>query len=166
MAIVQPPLTKIRSLFTTARFIDTEEYQYGRRLRAVYSLSFELFYKGSDLSIRVPDGFKTDGPSWPLWVDYLLLTITSVMKWTGLECYIPSLPNFHMVLSSALHDFLRQQLLVPKFVGDYIFLTALKAEGCSFVFRWLAFFAVLCNFSRKRGTSIPLPLTEQFESKE
>jgi hypothetical protein len=158
MAIVQPPPTEPVSLFTTARFVDTEEFRYGRRLRAVYDLHYELFYKGSRLAIRVPDGFKTDGPSWPIWVDHLLAIIKSIMRLIGLEAYIPSLPDLHMVRSSALHDFLRERLLVPKIVGDYIFLSALKAEGCSLVFRWLAFLAVLCNVSRKRGTTLPIPL--------
>jgi hypothetical protein len=148
------------SSFTIAQFVPTNKLRYGRHVFAVYGLSFDIFHRQSGLRIRVPDGFETDGPSWPLWIDSAIALLKKVMTKLGYANYIPDLPDAHMIKSCALHDYLRERFLIPKLFGDYIFLTALKAEGCSFVFRWFAFLVVLCNVSRKRAKDTSFVITE------
>jgi len=121
------------SRFTNATFEATHLYRDGRMLYRVFGLSFDLGKKGSNLTVTVPDGFVTDGPSVPDWA------------W-------PFIPTELMVKSAALHDYMRERLFYSKSLGDAVFYEALKVE-CKH--RWLcrlAYLAVALNKSRARAT--------------
>lgn len=121
------------SSFTRADFEATGEKRNGRKLyRIVGGFTFDIGYLGSGLSIQVPDGFVTDGPSMP-WIARKLL------------------PTRTMTKASAVHDLLREDLRFSKLEGDAIFLTAMQAEGTPVWLRELAFLAVRLNNSRARA---------------
>jgi hypothetical protein len=121
------------SSFTRAVFEPTGETREGRIVwRAVEAFRFDIGYLGSGLSIEVPAGFETDGPSIPWWL-------------------APIARAGAMVRASAVHDRLREDLRFSKLEGDAIFLTALAAEGVSGLRRELAFMAVRLNGSRARA---------------
>lgn len=119
------------SIFTQAKLEPTGEYRCGRQLfRVADGFQFDIGYVGSGLSVHVPAGFVTDGPSIPAWIAWLL-------------------PTRRMVKSSAVHDLLREDRRFSKLEGDAIFLTAMRAEGTPLWLRELAFLAVRINASRK-----------------
>ncbi len=121
------------SAFTEATFSPTGESREGRRLyRIEEGFRFDIGYEGSGLSVSVPAGFVSDGPSVPVWLSRLL-------------------PVRKMVKACAVHDMLREDLRFSKLEGDAIFLTAMAAEGTPFLMRELAFLAVRINNSRKRA---------------
>ncbi len=120
------------SAFTEATFTALGEARMGRDLYRVDGLAFDIGRKGSGLTIRVPDGFVTDGPSIPRWM-WLVI------------------PTHRMVKSAALHDFMRERLEFTKLTGDAIFLSAMQAEGTPAWLCWCAFLAVSLNFSRARA---------------
>jgi hypothetical protein len=122
------------SSFTRAVFEPTGETRAGRIVwRAAEAFRFDIGFVGSGLSIDVPAGFETDGPSVPWW-------LAPVAKAGG------------MVRAAAVHDRLREDLRFSKLDGDAIFLTALEAEGVTAWRRELAFLAVRLNNSRDRAS--------------
>ena len=121
------------STFTRAVFEPLDEYRCGRRLyRIPDGFSFDIGFLGSGLSIVVPAGFVTDGPTIPRWATKLL-------------------PVGTMMKSAAIHDCLRENLRFSKPEGDAIFLTAMYAERTPAWLRELAFLAVRFNNSRARA---------------
>ena len=121
------------SAFTEATFTPVGQTRAGRALYRVDGLAFDIGRKGSGITIRVPNGFVTDGPSIPAWAWRLI-------------------PTERLVKSAALHDFMRERLGYTKLTGDAIFLSAMEAEGTPAWLRWPAFLAVLANNSRARAT--------------
>lgn len=121
------------SAFTEATFSALGETRAGRDLYRVDGLAFDIGRKGSGLTIRVPDGFVTDGPSIPRWAWAII-------------------PTHRLAKSAALHDYMRERLEFTKLTGDAIFLSAMQAEQTPAWLRWCAFLAVLLNNSRARAT--------------
>lgn len=122
------------SSFTQADFEFTGERRAGRKLyRIVNGFQFDIGYLGSGLSVAVPAGFITDGPSVPWWI-----------RW--------ALPVDRMAKASAVHDMLRENRRFSKIEGDAIFLTAMAVEGTTAWLREIAFLAVRFNRSRARAT--------------
>ena len=121
------------SAFTEATFTPTGRRRGGRELFRIDGLAFDIGRKGSGQTIRVPDGFETDGPTIPAWA-WRLIPTERLVKW------------------AALHDFMRERLGYTKLTGDAIFLSAMEAEGTPAWLRWPAFLAVLANNSRARAT--------------
>jgi hypothetical protein len=121
------------SSFTRALFEPTGTTREGRIVwRAAAPFRFDIGYLGSGLSIEVPAGFETDGPSIPWWL-------------------APIARAGSMVRASAVHDRLREDLRFTKLEGDAIFLTALAAEGVPAWRREIAFLAVRLNRNRTRA---------------
>ncbi len=123
------------SSFTDATFEPTGERRAGRALyRIVEGMRFDIGFLGSGLSVWVPPGFVTDGPSVPVW-----------LRW--------ALPVGRMIKAAAVHDCLREDLRFSKLEGDAIFLTAMRAERTPVWLRELAFVAVRLNGSRARAVT-------------
>lgn len=121
------------SSFTEALAIDTGERRNGRKLfRYPQGFRFDIGYLGSGLSVTVPPGFVTDGPTVPAWLARIL-------------------PMHTIAKSAAVHDLLREDLRFSKLEGDAVFLTAMAAEGAPAWLRELAFVAVRLNQSRARA---------------
>ncbi|RYF04039.1 MAG: DUF1353 domain-containing protein [Oxalobacteraceae bacterium] len=121
------------SSFTNAVFEVTEETRYGKPLyRIVGGFRYYIGHVGSSTYIDVPDGFLTDGPSMPAWLAKII-------------------PAQTLVKSSAVHDYLRENLRYSKPEGDAIFLTAMYAEGTPAWLRELAFIAVRLDNHRLRA---------------
>lgn len=121
------------SSFTEATAIDTGERRNGRKLfRYAEGFRFDIGYLGSGLSVTVPPGFVTDGPTVPAWLARIL-------------------PMHTIAKSAAVHDLLREDLRFSKLEGDAVFLTAMAAEGAPVWLRELAFVAVRLNQSRARA---------------
>lgn len=125
------------SSFTEAGFTPTDHVSdEGAPMVSVDGLRFDIGAKDSGLTVIVPDGFLTDGPSLPrafLWLR-------------------PRLPLTRMMKSAAVHDVLRKNLGVSKWFGDAVFREALEVEGNAPWFCWLCWLAVSFNFSRKGAT--------------
>lgn len=130
------------SSFTRAEFLETEKRRDGR---VVYKLinggfQYDIGYLGSGLSVHVPEGFETDGPSIPGW----LLTICRL-----LEKILPSLVQIKkMMNSAAVHDKLREDLRFKLLETDMIFHMAMKAEGTPKIQREVS--ALLVRFNKSR----------------
>jgi hypothetical protein len=118
------------SSFTRALFEPTGRTKSGRAVwRCVGGLTFDVGYLGSGLSVTVPEGFETDGPSVPFWA-------------------LPFIKVGCMIRAAAVHDRLREDPRFSLIDCDAIFLTAMKAEGVPALQRELAFLAVRFNQSR------------------
>ncbi len=119
--------------FTRAIFEPTGRTRDGRPVwRAAAAFQFDIGYLGSGLSIEVPAGFQTDGPSIPAFA----LRVVDAGA---------------MIRSAAVHDRLREDLRFTKLEGDAIFLTAMAAEGVEPWQRELVFAAVRLDRSRARA---------------
>ena len=122
------------SSFTRAVFEPTGRTRGGRAVwRCAADFTFDLGYLGSGLSVMVPAGFETDGPSVPFWA-------------------LPLVKVGCMIRAAAVHDQLREDLRFSLIDCDAIFLTAMKAERVPALQRELAFLAVRLNHSRARAT--------------
>ena len=121
------------SSFTKADFEYTGQKRGGRKLyRVLDGFVYDIGYLGSGLSISVPAGFVTDGPSMPVWLGFML-------------------PTKRMTKSACIHDMMRQDLRYSKTEGDALFLTAMLVEKTPWWLRELAFIAVRLNNSRLRA---------------
>ena len=133
------------SSFTRATFEVTGEKREGRPLYRVEGLTYEVGFLGSDLIIRVPDGFVTDGPSVPAWMRSLYSSRWTRWAFQWLQNSIEK-----MVKSAAVHDCLREDSRWSKHTGDLIFMEAMFAEKTPAFVREAAFVAVRLNTSRAR----------------
>lgn len=86
--------------------------------------------------IHVPEGFRTDGASIPMW--FLRLLPTSGRRWLLGQ----------MLKASAVHDRMREDLQFSLVDSDLIFLLAMHVERTHAVIRTLAFVFVRTNGSR------------------
>ena len=119
------------SSFTRAVFEPTGRTRNGRAVwRSVGGFSYDIGFLGSGLTVHIPDGFDTDGPSVPFWA-------------------LPIIKVGCMVKSSAIHDCLRQDARFGIVDADAIFLAAMQSEGVPAVQREVAFLAVRLNRNRK-----------------
>lgn len=106
------------------------------------------FYVGDPADNRgvlVPDGFITDGPSLPLWLD-AILSLVGLRTWV-VEC---------LLKASAVHDLMREEQEFSLLEADCYFLIAMSADqknwrgpqlACA-VLREAAFLGVRTNRSR------------------
>lgn len=106
----------------------------GRQVYAIrgadgQGMRYDIGFLGSGMSVHVPEGFETDGPSAPIWV-------------------IPFMPIGRMIKASAVHDMLREDARFTLLETDLVFLAAMETEGTPVVVRWAAFNAVRLNRSR------------------
>ena len=121
------------SSFTDAILSPTAATRGGRAVfRVVEPFRYDVGYLGSGLSVTVPAGFETDGPSVPWWA----------VKIVDVGAF---------VRSACVHDRLREDLRFTKLDGDAVFLTAMQAEGVKPWQRELIFLAVRLNRSRDRA---------------
>ena len=120
------------SSFTRALVEPTGRSRAGRAIwRVAEPFQYDIGYVGSGLSVVVPAGFETDGPSIPT-------IICPIVK-----------PGC-MVKSAMVHDRLREDLRFSKLESDAVFLAAMQAEGVPVWQRELAFLFVRANRSRKQ----------------
>ncbi|MFN3573620.1 MAG: DUF1353 domain-containing protein [Phenylobacterium sp.] len=127
------------SSFTAARWEPTGEKSEGRPVYAIRGeagdgFRFYIGFKGSTLSVHVPEGFLTDGPSIPGFV-----------RWA-----IPKSVIEACLKSSAVHDLLCEDPRFTRLAADAIFLTAMEAEGTPPFWREVFFRAVRTNDSKAR----------------
>lgn len=121
------------SSFTDALLAPTGQTRNGRAVyRVAQAFRYDIGYLGSGLSVTVPAGFETDGPSVPWWA----------VKIVDVGAF---------VRSACVHDRLREDLRFTKLDGDAVFLTAMEAEGVKPWQRELIFLAVRLNGSRNRA---------------
>ncbi len=95
-------------------------------------LRYDIGFLGSGLSVFVPEGFETDGPSDPTGVLQLLGVAPTMMR------------------ASAVHDMLREDLRFTKLQSDAVFLMAMETEGTPPIWREAAFNSVRLNQSRSK----------------
>lgn len=96
---------------------------------------YHIGYVGSGVTVHVPEGFLTDGPSAP-----------PLLRWL--------LPVGKMVKASAVHDMLREDERYTLIECDAVFLMAMQAEGTPALWREAAFAAVRTNSSRTKHNGI------------
>lgn len=110
------------------------------QLYEVSGLRFDIGYLGSGLSVTVPDGFVTDGPSIPKLVKWLLGKLSrKLLAWLVATLITPS----------AIHDMMRQDRRFSKLTTDTTMLLAMECNRTPVVLRWLVFFLVMQNRSRR-----------------
>jgi hypothetical protein len=132
------------SSFTQARFEPTGASREGRpvfrvRGRDGDGLHFYIGFKGSGLSVHVPEGFETDGPSIPS---------TGL---AGLLCrIIPQSAIERAMKSAAVHDLLCEDARFDRSAADAEFWAAMSVEGTPSFWRWVFFNAVITNRSKQR----------------
>lgn len=95
---------------------------------------FWIGYEGSTLSVRIPEGFLTDGPSIP-----------SIVRWA-----IPKSARERAMKAAAVHDLLCEDPRFDRLTADAIFLTAMKAEGTPAFWREVFFRAARTSGSKAR----------------
>lgn len=130
------------SSFTRATFrVLVGEFRHRNQLYAVQGEDGQGFWfwigtpgRGG-FWVHVPEGFVTDGPSIPWWLKRIL-----PRRWIE-----------SMMLSSALHDWMRENLGFNKVDGDAVFLIAMNAEGTPWWLREIGFMLVRLNNSRDRA---------------
>lgn len=145
------------SSFTDARFepvLDAKGKPFKREGRKVYAIrghsgdgmTFHIGYVGSGLSVRVPEGFQTDGPSVPtVKSNGLLLKVVGVVA-----SVVPQSAIDRAMKSAAVHDYLCEHPRYSRADADAQFWAAMHAEGTPGFWRDLFFKAVTTNNSKAR----------------
>lgn len=110
----------------------------GRRLyriegRSGCGMEFRLGGPRSDVVIRIPEGFVTDGPSIP-----------SAVRWL-----VPRRAQEQAMKSAAVHDYLCERPDFSRPEADAQFLVAMYAEGTPAIWREIFFRAVRTNNSKQ-----------------
>jgi hypothetical protein len=125
--LVRDPKTGIEQLKT----------KEGRRLYSIHGddgngLTFHVGFEGSGLSVHVPEGFVTDGPSIPSWCRWL----------------VPKTAREQAMKSAAVHDLLCEHPAFSRPEADVHFLIAMYAERTPQFWREVFFAAVRTNSSK------------------
>jgi hypothetical protein len=144
------------SSFTAAKFEPVilpngkQKTREGRKVFRVLGadgdgMRFHVGFPGSGISVHVPEGFETDGPSIPTLQSEGLAAALGLITWV-----VPQSARNRAMKASAVHDLLCEDPRFERAAADGEYWVAMSAEGTPRFWRWVFFRAVTLNKSKER----------------